>query len=109
MPIFKPKPLFSTKVGWYFAPIWSIPLENLSCIMIIFKPTFSACNKIKHFYILFCTSRYGWGWKNFLEEANAGEGTKFPASKAYRFYLTYILPIVIVFIFIMAYVTLFKK
>lgn len=60
-------------------------------------------------YILFCTSRYGWGWNNFLEEANAGEGAKFPASKAYRFYLTYILPVVIVFIFIMAYVTLFKK
>lgn len=59
-------------------------------------------------YILFCTSRYGWGWKNFLEEANAGEGIKFPASKVYRFYLTYILPVVIAFIMIMAYVTLFK-
>lgn len=59
-------------------------------------------------YLLFCTSRYGWGWKNFLEEANAGEGIKFPASKAYRFYLTYILPIVIAFIMIMAYVTLLK-
>ena len=59
-------------------------------------------------YILFCTSRYGWGWKNFLEEANAGEGMKFPASKVYRFYLTYILPLVIIFIMIMAYVTLLK-
>ena len=59
-------------------------------------------------YILFCTSRYGWGWKNFIEEANTGEGIKFPASKVYRVYLTYVLPIIIAFIMIMAYVTLFK-
>lgn len=59
-------------------------------------------------YILFCTSRYGWGWEKFLEEANAGVGMKFPKYKAYRIYLTYILPIVIVFITIMAYITLFK-
>ena len=25
-------------------------------------------------YLLFCTSRYGWGWKNFRKEANAGTG-----------------------------------
>ena len=59
-------------------------------------------------YILFCTSRYGWGWKKFLEEANAGEGMKFPNFKGYRFYLTYILPLAIIFITIMAYVTLLK-
>ncbi|MFR4802273.1 MAG: hypothetical protein ACLT98_02415 [Eggerthellaceae bacterium] len=30
-------------------------------------------------YVLFCTSRYGWGWKNFKAEADAGAGMKFPA------------------------------
>ena len=30
-------------------------------------------------YLLFCTSRYGWGWKNFLAEADTGKGVKFPA------------------------------
>ena len=30
-------------------------------------------------YLLFCTSRYGWGWKNFLAEADTGKGIKFPA------------------------------
>ena len=30
-------------------------------------------------YLLFCTSRYGWGWKNFIAEADAGKGVKFPA------------------------------
>lgn len=59
-------------------------------------------------YLFFCTTRYGWGWKNFLEEANAGQGIKFPASKVYRFYLTYILPIVILVLVVMAYIPFFK-
>ena len=29
-------------------------------------------------YLLFCTSRYGWGWKKFTEEANSGQGIRFP-------------------------------
>ena len=29
-------------------------------------------------YVLFCTTRYGWGWDNFIEEANMGKGMKFP-------------------------------
>ena len=29
-------------------------------------------------YLLFCTSRYGWGWKNFIAEADAGKGIQFP-------------------------------
>ena len=52
-------------------------------------------------FLLFCTSRYGWGWKNFLQEANAGEGLKFP--KSLRFYVTYILPLIVLFIFVMGY------
>lgn len=49
-------------------------------------------------YLLFCTSRYGWGWDNFIAEADAGVGLKFP--KAIRFYVSYILPLLILFIFI---------
>lgn len=59
-------------------------------------------------FLLFCTTRYGWGWKNFLEEANAGKGIKFPATKAYKFYLTFILPIAILYLMIQAYISLFK-
>ncbi len=45
-------------------------------------------------YVLFCTSdKFGWGWKNFLEEANAGNGIKFP--KWLYIYVKYILPIVL--------------
>ena len=58
-------------------------------------------------YLLFCTTRYGWGWDKFVKEANTGSGLKFPTSKAYKFYLTFILPIVILYITIQAYVTLF--
>jgi len=59
-------------------------------------------------YLLFCTTKYGWGWKNFVEEANAGEGMKFWTAKAYKIYLTFILPVVILYITAQAYITLFK-
>lgn len=52
-------------------------------------------------YLLFCTSRYGWGWDNFIAEADTGSGIKFP--KAIRFYVSYILPLIILFIFVMGY------
>lgn len=58
-------------------------------------------------YILFCVTRYGWGWKGFLSEANAGEGWKFPSNKIYKGYLTFVLPIVILYITIQAYITMF--
>lgn len=52
-------------------------------------------------YLLFCTSRYGWGWKNFTKEANTGDGLKFP--KWVRAYVSYILPLIVLFIFIQGY------
>lgn len=58
-------------------------------------------------FLLFCTTKYGWGWKNFLTEANTGKGMKFPAHKAYKFYLTFILPVVILYLTVQAYVMMF--
>lgn len=52
-------------------------------------------------YVLFCTTRYGWGWKNFLSEANAGEGPKFP--KWVRPYVTFVIPLIIIFLFLQGY------
>ena len=52
-------------------------------------------------YVLFCTSRRGWGWDKFLAEANEGQGLAFP--KNVRFYVTYILPAIVLFIFVMGY------
>ena len=56
-------------------------------------------------YVLFCTSRKGWGWEKFLEEANTGDGIRFPG--AVRFYVSYILPVIVLFIFLMGYWNLF--
>lgn len=45
-------------------------------------------------YLLFCVTKYGWGYEKYLEEANTGEGLKMP--KKIRFYVTYILPILLI-------------
>lgn len=58
-------------------------------------------------YLAFCTSRYGWGWDNFIGEANTGEGIAFP--KWIRFYATWILPLIILYIFAMGYYSMFFK
>ena len=55
--------------------------------------------------LLFCTSRYGWGWKNFLIEADKGEGPKFP--RFVRAYLTWVLPFVVLILFIQGYIDKF--
>ena len=47
--------------------------------------------------VLFCTSRYGWGWEKFTEEANSGKGLKVP--KWMRPYTTYVLPAIVLIIF----------
>lgn len=52
-------------------------------------------------YVLFCTSKRGWGWNRFLAEANQGDGLAFP--KGVRFYVSYILPLIVLFIFVMGY------
>ena len=52
-------------------------------------------------YLLFCVTRKGWGWDNFLAEANTGDGLKFP--RGMRFYVTWVLPLIVLFIFVMGY------
>ncbi len=56
-------------------------------------------------YLAFCTSRYGWGWKNFLREADTGRGVAFP--QWIRYYVTYILPLIVLVIFLNGYYALF--
>ena len=56
-------------------------------------------------YLLFCTSRYGWGFKNFLGEANEGKGIKFPVWA--RVYVSYIIPVVVLYIFVQGYLSKF--
>lgn len=50
------------------------------------------------FYVIFCTSRYGWGWKKFRAEANTGKGLKVP--EGLRRYCAYVLPCIVLVILI---------
>lgn len=45
-------------------------------------------------YLLFCVTKYGWGFDHYLKEANTGDGMKIP--KGIRIYVTYILPVLLV-------------
>lgn len=56
-------------------------------------------------FILFCTTRYGWGWEKFLAEANEGTGLK--VAKWMRPYMTYILPVIVLVIFVVGLVGFF--
>ena len=49
--------------------------------------------------VLFCTLRYGWGWDNFLKEANEGRGLKI--ATFLRPYMTFVLPLIILVILIL--------
>lgn len=56
-------------------------------------------------FLFFCTSRYGWGWKSFFSEVNTGSGLKLP--RWVRFYMTYILPLIVLYIFVNGYYAIF--
>ena len=49
-------------------------------------------------FLLFCTRKKGWGFDNFLAEADQGKGIKFP--RWTRGYLTYVLPVLIIVVLI---------
>ncbi|MEA5004474.1 MAG: sodium-dependent transporter [Christensenella sp.] len=53
-------------------------------------------------YLLFCTTRYGWGWEPFIAEANTGRGLMFPSK--IQWYCKYVLPFIILYIFVQGYI-----
>ena len=56
-------------------------------------------------YLMFCTSRNGWGWQNFIAEANTGKGMNFP--QKVKGYMTFILPIIVVVVYLKGYWDMF--
>jgi len=58
-------------------------------------------------YVLFCVTRYGWGFDNYLEEVNTGEGLKL--SRTLKWYLSWVLPAIIVVVLIQGYINVFGK
>lgn len=57
--------------------------------------------------LIFCTHKFGWGWESFLKEADEGKGLKFPAKL--KFYFKWILPLIIIYIFVDGYIKTFSK
>lgn len=57
-------------------------------------------------YVLFCTTKLGWGYDNFIEEANLGKGIKFP--RRLQLYFKFVLPLLILFILIQGYISIFS-
>lgn len=53
------------------------------------------------FYVLFCTTRYGWGWDRYFAEVNLGDrGARLP--RWIRPYMTYVLPLIILAVLAMS-------
>ena len=49
-------------------------------------------------YLLFCVTKWGWGFDNYLEEANTGTGIKM--SRKFKYYFQILLPVLIVIILV---------
>lgn len=57
-------------------------------------------------YLLFCVTRYGWGFDNYLKEVNTGEGLKLP--RALKGYFQWVLPVIIIIVLIQGYINFFS-
>lgn len=56
-------------------------------------------------FLLFCTTKKGWGWDNFIKEADTGNGLKYP--KWAKVYIKFILPLVVLYVFVQGYISFF--
>ena len=86
---------------WYF----SLPLPNAPAGgQILDIGDFLVSNLLlplgRLVYLLFCVSKWGWGYDKYLAEANTGEGLKLPGSVWLKRYLRYVLPVLILVILI---------
>ena len=62
-------------------------------------------------FALYCTRRFGWGWTKFVDEANAGTGPRLPTGRAgalLHAYCAYVLPVVILAVFVLGLLAKFK-
>jgi NSS family neurotransmitter:Na+ symporter len=58
-------------------------------------------------YLFFCIHKKGWGWDNFVAEIDSGKGLSFPVR--FKVYFKYLLPLVVLSVFVMGYVEFFRK
>ena len=57
-------------------------------------------------FLLFCVTKWGWGFDKYIEEANTGKGIKLP--HWLKYYFRFVLPILIVVILVAGLVGFFK-
>lgn len=53
-------------------------------------------------YLLFCVTKFGWGFDNYLDECNTGKGIKF--SKALKPYFNYVLPVLVLILIVQGFI-----
>lgn len=58
-------------------------------------------------FVLFCTRKNGWGFDNFRKEVNTGKGFSLPMW--IKGYMTYVLPVIIVLVYLKGYYDMFSK
>ncbi|MBE6624653.1 MAG: sodium-dependent transporter [Ruminococcaceae bacterium] len=58
-------------------------------------------------FVLFCTNKFGWGFDNFMEEANLGKGLKI--KKWMKYYMRYVLPVIVGVLFVYGAISPFIK
>ncbi len=54
-------------------------------------------------FVLFCCNKWGWGWDNFVAEANAGRGPK--VRNWMKPFCQFVLPVLIIFIYLYGMIT----
>jgi NSS family neurotransmitter:Na+ symporter len=65
------------------------------------------CLPVGSFVItLFCCHKYGWGFDNFLKEANEGRGIQ--VARKFQWYFKYVLPVIVGFLVVYGIVTYFR-
>ncbi len=57
-------------------------------------------------FVVFCSYKIGWGWDNFIKEADAGEGIKYP--QWIKPYVKYVIPAIMIIVFIQGYIDKFS-
>jgi NSS family neurotransmitter:Na+ symporter len=57
--------------------------------------------------VLFCTRKSGWSWENFVAEANTGTGAK--VRSWMRGYMTWVLPVIVIALFVVGIISFFKQ
>lgn len=58
-------------------------------------------------FVIFCTRKVGWGWSDFIKEANIGKGAKVANANWLKFYMTWILPFIIIVVYLKGYYDFF--